>query len=508
MLREFFIKWLFGGAQGQQGQQAEMANWGLDASRMDDSWSGQAWASLVAKQEVDSWDLRTIWQRARMLYYNCPPIRHAVQNMVSFTGELTPLPCTSDEEWNELARAAFLARVKNPFLFDAAGRLNFSQAQDFLETCAIVDGDVAMMPCVAADGGALFAFYRAPQIGGGGEQGVEVDKHNRPVAYYIVQEDKPAVRVEAWKLVMYSHNPDPTALRHESELVAAIRHGQDIRAIVGYSKQGIKLAAQFGLIETSDVAASVGSLDMSGVVGRKNAVQTSTGQRYLADTGISITSLPPGHRMTTIQDQRPSQQVMEFIEFLVQNIAWAVGLDKEMLYYTEKLASSGTRFNLEKLKRWQQRRRVDREIICNRIWTQVIACEIAAGRLRPCRDRKWRNVTWAPPRDMTIDLGRETRAHLDLMAKGLEDVDGLCLSLHGKPYRRLLEEKAYNIAAAKKIAAEYGVEVGELIEASAGATVAPGVAPGGEPTPGEPGEPAPGKGDKGGKHPDDDDPEE
>lgn len=456
----------------------QMYNPGIDAARFDDGWAGTGWPTLSVNQEVDQWDLQNIWRRARMLYMNCPPIRHAVKNMVAFTGVLMPLPMTKDEEWNELARAAFLTRTKNPHTFDAAGRLNFAQAQDYMETWAIVDGDIAMLPSIGRDGGAVFAFYRAPQIDGGGEAGVEVDGNNKPVAYYIAQgEGKNAVRVPAWQVVMYQHDPDPQSLRHESELVAAVRHGQDIRQIVGYNKAGIKLASQFGLIETVDAQAGVGSLSTDALVGgRKNRVQTPQGPRYLADTGISITRLDPGHRVTTVQDNRPSQQVMEFIHFLVANIAWAVGLDKELLFYSEKMASGGVRLNLEKLKRWQCRRRIDRETVCNRIWTQVIALEMSAGRLRVCRDENWRKVMWVAPRDMTVDLGRETKAHLDLAAKGMDDVDSFCLAVHGKPWRRLLEEKAHNLAHAKELAAKYGLAPAELVEVAAGAVTVPGEA--------------------------------
>lgn len=474
MLREFFTGLL----AKLLGARPAMMNAGIDAARVDDGWMGTSWPTLDSKQEVDSLDRDVIWRRARMLYMNCPPIRHAVNNMVTFTGQLQPLPRTQDEEWNELARAAFMARTKNPFTFDVAGKLSYTAAQDYLEMAAIVDGEVYMMPCIGPDGGAMFAFYRAPQVAGGGDQGVEVDRHNRAVAYYLMQPSGKPVRVPAWQMVHYAHGVDPCALRHESELVAAIRHGQDIRQIVGYTKAGIKMAAQFGLVETSEALGPYGAMTGAAFEGggsgaRKNVVETPSGPRYLADTGMSITTLLPGHKMQVIADQRPSQQVMEFVHFLVQNIAWSVGLDKEMLFYGEDLASAGTRLNLEKLKRWQGRRRADKEVLCNRIWVQVIALEVAAGRLRPCKDAKWKNVTWVAPRDMTIDLGRETAAHLALAAKGLDDMDAFCLSVHGKTYARLIEEKAHNLAHAKEVAAEYGLDVGELIEAAAGATVVP-----------------------------------
>ena len=104
-----------------------MANWQLDAARYSDSWGYTNWP-LQARHEIDGWDQMTIWRRARELYYNSPQIRKAVKNMVDFTGTLTPLPMTSDVEWNKLAREAFLARVKNPFTFDLSGKVNYKQA--------------------------------------------------------------------------------------------------------------------------------------------------------------------------------------------------------------------------------------------------------------------------------------------------------------------------------------------------------------------------------------------
>ena len=62
--------------------------------------------------------------------------------MVLLMGYILPLPNTRDKEFNEAARRVFMRRAMNPRLFETSGRLNFIQAQKYIEERAIIDGDV------------------------------------------------------------------------------------------------------------------------------------------------------------------------------------------------------------------------------------------------------------------------------------------------------------------------------------------------------------------------------
>lgn len=465
---------------------ATAANYTLDASRADDSWPWMPWP-LQPNQDIDGWDLRTIWQRGRALYENSPQIRKAVKNMVHFTGGLQPLPMTQDAEWNRLALAAFLARVKNPFTFDVAGRVNYRQALRFMERRAIIDGDVAVVPTRAADGGALFAFYTAPQISGGGDNGVEVDSTGRAVAYYIATSvDAEPVRLDAHRVVLYQHDPDPTRLRGHSELVAALRTANDVHNIVGYAKNGQRLSNSMGLVGTRavgakgpDIGRTIGGAKRNGACGDE-APKTEMG------TGLSITYLPEGCDIRAIQDGRPSNQLQEFFKFLVRCIAQGVGLDPEVLFYSNEMGSAAVRFSLAKVQKWQEERLEDLEVVCNRIWRHVIACEVASGRLRPCQDRAWMNVRWVPGRDMTIDTPRVARAQIDLVRENMADNMDFTLRTTGLTPQQLADQRAAEVAYEKAVAAKYGLTLAELRPGMPGTQVAP-VDPAPEPEP----EPAP-----------------
>ena len=444
------------------GKKAEM-NAGLDASRVDDAWGYTPWP-LRTNDEWDGGDLRTTYKRARSLHANCAPITCAVEQMVRYTGVLTPLPATTDEEWNELALAAWSARTKNPHTFDLAGRVNYRQAMRFCERCAIIDGDVAVVPTFSADGGAAFAFYRAPQVAGGGVSGVEADRHGKPVAYWLQDEAGNAKRVPAWHVVLYQHQPDPTRLRGHTMLASALRNGKDILTIVGYTKQGVKLAASMGLVSTKTDKASGFDFGGNHAGAKARAVPGHAPgmPKFELGTGLSITNLPEGWDLKTISDNRPSQQLQAFFRFLVECIAQAVTLDPEMLYTTNELSSAATRFSLEKLRRFQTSMLDDQEVLANRMWQHVIACEIKAGRLRPCRDAAWQNVRWVPERDMTIDTARMAKAHIDQVNELMADNEDYTLRTTGRTPNMLARKRAAEIAYQKKVAAEYGISYEEL----------------------------------------------
>lgn len=446
-------------------------NYGLDASRIDDAWGYTPWP-LRTNDEWDAGDLQTTYKRARSLHANCAPITCAVEQMVRYTGVLSPLPATTDEEWNELALAVWNARTKNPNTFDLAGRVNYKQAIRFCERCAVIDGDVAVVPTFTGDGGGAFAFYRAPQVSGGGIGGcgVDADKHGKPLAYWLMDEAGKAKRVPAWYVVLYQHHPDPTRLRGHTMLASALRNGKDILTIVGYTKQGVKLAASMGLVSTKTDKASGFEFGGNHAGAKARAVPGNAPgmPKFEMGTGLSITNLPEGWDLKTISDNRPSQQLQAFFKFLVECIAQAVTLDPEMLYTTNELSSAATRFSLEKLRRFQQAMLDDQEVLANRMWQHVIACEIKAGRLRPCRDEAWQNVRWVPERDMTIDTARMAKAHIDQVNELMADNEDYTLRTTGRTPNMLARKRAAEIAYQKKVAAEYGISYEELRRGAVG----------------------------------------
>lgn len=195
--------------------------------------------------------------------------------------------------------------------------------QLWLERRAIVDGDALCVLSTAPDGGGQIALYSAPQITGTGDyqngsaSGVVKDARGRVKGYQVwdYSEKKPFFAA-ANRAVLYRHNPEPSSPRGASELTSAICTCQDLVELVSASKASAKLAAMFGLIETTDAAAKSSLSDLaalrnparvSGAGAAQGSAQTpappALGVRVGETTAISLS---PGKHLEILADNRPS----------------------------------------------------------------------------------------------------------------------------------------------------------------------------------------------------------
>jgi capsid protein len=158
---------------------------------------------------------------------------------------------------------------------------------------------------------------------------------------------------------------------------------------------------------------------------------------------------------------------------LVSTLAFSLGLDPSVVFFPEKLGSASARFTLGVMGRTIRRRLRQRAELMSFMWEHFVACEVAAGRLRPCGADNWLSVRWVPLRDLTIDAGREISGTINAVREGLADADRWCMSTEGKTQREILRERAENIRYAQELAAELGVALADIMPGAVGATSAP-----------------------------------
>lgn len=434
------------------------------------------WPMLDSRHAVDGFDLDQIYRGARYLEKNSGIIGKAVEDVVNLQGWLVPEPKTTDKEWNKLARSAFIARTKNERLFDVAGQHGWKSAQVWMETQRCIDGDCLCVLCRNDDGGGSIALYDAAQIRTGVNEkgiwnmGVRVNSQGRPTHYAVYDwEAGTSVAIEADAAVLYRHNPSSTMPRGLSDLHRILVHGIDIAETNGFTKEGIKIAAMVGLIETKS-AGDKASQTATRMGGRSSGTPGGLETDVLTVSGTKMISLAPGRDIKTLSDGRPSANAMNFTKQLITEIAWGVGLEPQILYYVDGMGSSGARFSLEKLRRWILKRRIWREQLVNRIYQHIIACEIDSGRLRPCKAEAWQNVEWTALRDMTIDRGREGSLAINLIREGLMDASRWTLDTEEKTQTEILEANASALREAVDIAQRYHLPLDLLMRGSIGAT--------------------------------------
>lgn len=433
------------------------------------------------RREISNLDLQTIYKRARALYNDTPEIRQAVMTLTLLMGTITPRPATRDEEFNKAARAAFLRRVSNPRLFEQSGRLNFFQAQKWIEQRAIIDGDnLTVLTRHAYDKGGGIALYAAPQIIGDDDKqnmtrraGVALGRGGRVERYFIRDyESNKSFSVDANKAILYGHNPDPADPRHPSELLGAICTAQDIYEINRLHKQQVKIGATFGLVETKNISDKRSGLnDLVKARMNKGEAVTAQAEQPLIIDGVKAISLEPGRDLKTLHNANPSNEVRQYVRDLINSLAYSVGIDPQILFNPETLGSASTRFILAKAKDWARTRLYDREQWANRIYQHVIACEIDAGRLSPCQYAEEQyNVTWINRTEWSIDLGHDTNAFISLVNAGLADANQWTLSHYDMTVEEIAERTAHDKAHIKLIADNYGLPYEALLPNAVGGT--------------------------------------
>lgn len=440
------------------------------------------WPSLNPREEVSEWALERLWREARSLAENSPTIAKLVTDAVTYGGVITPRPATKDAAWNAEARKAFL-RVVNSDTWEASGSLNWATAQMYLRERGIVDGDLLTVLLNGPEGKGGVAFYEAPQIRGKSSPntfaGVTCDRMGRAVAYEVHFKDaagaEKAVTIPAHAAILYRAKARPGYPRGKSALIASIIAAKDVDEINGLNKQGVKNAASFSLYETQpgEAEETTSIFDPAAQQGGARLPEPQ-----VSINGSRVATLAPGHDLKTVHDPRPANETRNFVHDIEKQVSNGMGYDAELIHFANTLSSAATRLILQKLKRYAQLMQIPMEQWANRVYQHVLACEMAAGRLR-FPDRKldadpmaWVNVDWVNLPDMTIDVGREGKLRLDLCREGVYPLDQLALQLCGMPFAEVAARNAAAVAHAKEAAAANGLSLAELMPGAVGSTQA------------------------------------
>lgn len=391
------------------------------------------WPQLDTRREISSYTRTEILRKGRWLYANhgiAKRIVNGLSRMVAGTG-LTVQASTDDREWNALAEKAFAQRANSPFAFDIGARYDFAASQQAQLRFSYRDGDASAILTKSQAGGGRLAFYEGHQIGNGSttaglagwRDGVRTDAANRAQAYRYLGDDGKSTDVAAQDVMFFCDYERAGQSRGLSILSGAINHLLDSTEALGYIKTGVKLANRFAYwIEKGSPASS-----SSGGVGDRvggNTYKVSTDNGPVTFERIygagAIPDLKPGESLKFNGSTHPHPNNLNFIDYLIRDVAWGCGISPEILWNIAALGGANTRFVLADAQGWieEQQQKLVR-LYCARVWVYFIALEMKAGRLRPCRDPEWWKHAWIPPPRLTVDFGRDGKLHLEQLKMGV-----------------------------------------------------------------------------------------
>lgn len=431
--------------------------------------------TLDPAKELTNYDRTELLRRAHWMYNNVGIAARAIDGVARYSAPLVPQARTKDESFNTAVEQLFEdACCTAAFGFDAGAEVNFYEAQPFILRQVALDGDFFWQKILSKNGRGLVRFIGGESIGNSSNltssdnwsDGILTDRFGRPTAYNVVNpaDTSKSTIVSADDMHQVRRMYRRGYLRAPSWLARASNHLQDISEILSYEKTSFKLNSQVAFVITSPEAGSIG-------LGVSRAKQDAGTGNVTIDNLYNASGIPqlkPGEKLESFSNLHPNTNFQNFLDYLMRDIAWGMGISPELLWNITDAGGANTRYLLEDANIFfRECQSVIREQFCRPFWTFWVWNEIESGRLPYPGDDWWR-CEWIAPKPPSVDLGRDGKLYMNLVQAGL---------LSRKRYNNMMglddqQEEDDMIAAAKRLkekCAAAGLSVSEVIPPMPGA---------------------------------------
>lgn len=388
--------------------------------------------------ETNQYTRKELTRKARALGANLPIILRIVTKIAqhSIGKGVFVRPATQDKKWNEEARRLFEEWASNPGVYSIDGSVDHYRHQLLAVETMVQDGE-HFAAMVNSENGApmlqLFDTFEVESpysIGASQTQidGIRINSYGRPVGYSVRELNKPGDYTPA----SYREVPKDSMIhifdrrrvkqfRGLTWFFSGINQGidaLDLRALVtGSAKLHEALAVtvnKTGKLNRAGVAAKV----------KEHAGSTPSEENFKAIEKIYgggiISYLGENGKVELLSSDRPSQNILEFIKFLLADMATGCRLPYEVVLSLASLGGATARGALEDAQ-WLFDMVQDQIIwsMAFPIYRWRIAKFMKEGRLRKCSDPFWWTTTWRGPAKLTVDMGRTAQANIELMRNGM-----------------------------------------------------------------------------------------
>lgn len=400
------------------------------AQRIGNTNTSRAWIYMPTVQprgEFGQYERTELIRKAHWMYNNLGVAARAIDSVARYSAPLTPQARTADPEFNKAAERLFEDSCGTAaFGFDAAGEVNFYEAQSHILRQVALDGDFFWQKILSRSGRGMVRFIAGTQIAnssaatmqGDWFDGVMADDFGRPIAYNVIESLNPSrsVVVSADELHQVRKHYRRGYLRSPSWLARACNHLQDVSEILAYEKTSVKLNSQIAFVLTSPEAGRIG---LGAGLNKLNTPEVGEITVESLYNSSGIPQLKPGEDIKSFYNNHPNTNFQSFLNYLMRDIAWGMGLSPELLWDITNSGGANTRFLLEDANFFfAECQSIIAEQFARPFWTFWVWNEIKSGRLR-YRGEDWWRVEFIPPKKPSVDLGREGALYLALVRAGL-----------------------------------------------------------------------------------------
>jgi lambda family phage portal protein len=367
-----------------------------------------------------------------------------------------------------------------PIYCDAAGKLNLTELQRLWMRSRLESGEVFIHKVRGYERGlgvpvfleTLEADHVPHDYNGEFEgrqirQGIELNKFNQPVAYWVLKEHPGSkngtprgemVRYEASEIIHYFRPTRPGQLR-------GIPHGV----------AGMVRLKDLGAYEEAEIAASRMAASKAIWFENESGVMPDTdsdGDAYMDWEWGSVGVLPRGWKVAKVDPQHPTTQLEGFVTHELRGVAaaWNLAYESVTRDYSKTTYSSARTAILPEREMF----RIEQEFMIAHVLTRVFGWFMVAGHTgseeveAPLNEKGWfgtpaerRKVlnaaTWHPPAGKEIDPLKESNAHALKLEKHMETYQSY-YGDQGKDWKEIFKQ----IAVEKALREELGLTVGDV----------------------------------------------
>lgn len=373
---------------------------------------------------------------------------------------LWPYPDVADPQWANDASEYFRKWAQK---CDVTRRFSFVDIQRFASMGVDVDGEI--FPTKVRDritGMPLIQMIETHRVGNfmdGDEDkwidGIKVNAQGRPLMMKVLLDDGKTRNIP-WSAVMHIFNAEsPSAYRHAPLLTHSVNHILDQVELLALEKHAAKQNSDMVHVLKTDAGSMESSGDFSATGGR-DAVEEGTDPKALQRiTGGKTAAIFTHEELESFESKRPTSTFMGFLEHLSRDSTLGA-MPYEFSVDPAGTGGPGVRMIVAKA---QRRFRARTELIASRLvkptWTWVIGDAIDRGILSPITG--WNDVTVTPPKDITIDSGRDSEANRRDVSSGLK-LPTTSYEEQGGNFLKAMEKRGDLINAVHEIAKQKGVD--------------------------------------------------
>lgn len=356
-----------------------------------------------------------------------------------------------------MAKRAALDIARSPMRFDRSGKYNFFSGQIALSRLRIKDGDALPVATLSDSGSTQVAIYEAHQVGNNVPRGdtdnetwldgVQVDRFGKHRAYRLVD---PANRrrakiIQASQGHMFARYERPGQPRGMSACAHLVNDAVDLRELKEDMTKGMKSRQLMGfyLAATSSDAPFPASKGMQNRLKKYREANGDDPSNPDDPTAENLTYeeifnagnifRAEDYEPKVLESAQPHENEIAFLDWKIRMMSLGLDIPPELLWAIGSLNGNTQRWLGEDAQEMLDMIRMETVIpFCQWWWFHAIGAEIASGRLREPvipEDQQnhigWWTVDWIPPRNKTIDKGRDGKLRMEEHRAMLTTMDNL-----------------------------------------------------------------------------------